>query len=443
MIKRKIKLGLVAVSAVSVAMPLLARPAFADYAPSSTDAVGVGSDTVQYASDFIDDGDYVSDTGYNALGNFNRVINFDATPDANARLAYAANGVGTGQCAPGTGGTAGTGGQTGTHADSPCTLNPTIVLRAGLRPVQRPNGSGAGGKAGAADSAHYLDYVRASSCQGQTTGCGGNLNKAGQPQWDDIEVGQDPLQMLQSTTPTSNAVPLTAAQLNSIYSCTTTTWNQVGGASTDTIIPIIPQVGSGTRSSFLGAIGNPTLGGCVKTAEENDPLAIGAQSNPADAIEPMSGGRLNLFLGRNGSGTSIAANGYFQDPSCPVESSATGCPGPLAPAVGFTPAGTPSGGGTQFGLTRPLFIYFRDADIHQTAADQNFGQNVPFQPGGKRDLVRELFYNPCSSGETGCVTIGGVSYGPGGKPYYATSFGQTLISAAGISPSYVVDIPGL
>src|SRR5215475_5982009 len=130
----KLKAGLAVAGMVVGVVGMAIQPAFADYAPTKGDAVGVGSDTLQYLVDFAADGDPAGDFGYNSAGNKNKLINFDATADANARLAYAANGVGSGQCAPGTGGTAGTGNGSGTHADSPCSLNPTIVLRAGLSP---------------------------------------------------------------------------------------------------------------------------------------------------------------------------------------------------------------------------------------------------------------------------------------------------------------------
>ena len=435
--KRTTRLAVACGAAIATVLPLVAPPAGADYAPSGTDVVGVGSDTVQYAADFAADGDHLADIGYNGGGNLNKLINFDATPDANARLAYGSEGVGGGQCAPGEGGTVGTGNATATHADQPCTLNPTIVLRSGLTPTLRPNGSGAGGKAGRDDAAHHIDYVRASAPQGAT------LSSSG-VQWDSITIGNDPLAML--TASTTNGVPLSANQLNLIYSCSATTWNdaRIGGTSPNTIIPIVPQVGSGTRGSFLGAIGNPTLGACVKTAEENDPLAIRAQSSPADAIEPMSGGRLNLFLGTLGSGQSNGVGGYFQDPSCPPGSTAVPCADgtrTLAPAVTLVTSGTPGGsvGGPLFGISRPLYLYFRHADIADVAP---FGTDKPLQPGGIRNLVRELFYNPCSPGQTGCVTIGTTQYGPGGKPFFATPAGQALVSAAGITPTYTYTANG-
>ncbi len=49
-----------------------------------------------------------------------------------------------------------------------------------------------------------------------------------------------------------------------------------------------------------------------------------------------------------------------------------------------------------------------------------------------------MFYNPCSGTghTTGCVTIGGTHYGPGGQPYFATVGAKSAISASGIVPAY-------
>src|SRR5262249_11746840 len=158
-------------------------------------------------------------------------------------------------------------------------------------------------------------------------------------------------------------VALSADQLNAIYSCSATKWTDVGGASSATIKPLIPQVGSGTRSSFLGAIGNPTLGGCVTAVEENDPEAIDASSSPDNAIEPMSGGRLTLFLGKLSNGTSNGVGGYFQDPSCPfppaLSTTPAGCTGSastLTPNVKFWTTGSPSDSHTLFNVSRPLYL---------------------------------------------------------------------------------------
>jgi ABC-type phosphate transport system substrate-binding protein len=424
----KLKAGLAIAGTLVGVAGMATQPAFADYAPTSKDVVGVGSDTLQYLVDFAADGDQLGDSGYNSAGNKFKLVNFDATADANARLAYGPQGVGPGTCAPGNGPAAGTGNTSGQHNDSPCTLNPTIVIRAGVSPVQRPNGSGAGAKALAADTSHFITFARASACEGPTCTPAGPLSSA----FDSVQVGTDPLAMLAAST--TNAVPLSVSQLNQIYACTITNWQTVGGPNAP-IIPIIPQVGSGTRTTFLTDINNPTLGSCVVTGEENDPTAIAAQSTPADAIEPMSGGRLNLFLGLLSNGTANGVGGYFRDPTCSLNAINTSTPAACAaannkinPPVKLITTGSPSDGNALFDSPRPLYIYFRDSDVTSTA---------PWQPGSTLNAVRTLFYNPCLSGQTGCVTIGGVTYGPGGQPYFATAAAQQDISAAGITPAYI------
>lgn len=431
MIGRKIRIGTGMVAALTASMLVFPTSALADYGPTTGDVVGVGSDTVQQLGDFVADGDFTGNPGYNSTGNKNKFISIDATADANTRLAYGPQGLGP-NCAPGTGGTAGTGNQNAQHADAPCTLNPAVVLRAGTSPVQRPNGSGAGYNllkqdtdAGGAGKG-YIDFSRASSPRGSNV------------LFDSITVGTDPLAMLSSTT--SNAVALSAAQLNSIYACTATTWTAVGGTSSATIHPLIPQVGSGTRSSFLSAISLASPGSCVANVEENDPEAVDSSGFPADAIEPMSGGRLNLFKGLLSTGSANGVGGYFTDPSCPfppVESTTpTACTtgSTLNPNVKFWNTGTPSSG-SLFNITRNLYMYFRDKDIAST---------LPFQPGSTLNWVRTMFYNPCSGAghTTGCVTIGTTTYGPGGPPYFATAAAQSATSASGIAPAYAFTASG-
>jgi hypothetical protein len=152
-----------------------------------------------------------------------------------------------------------------------------------------------------------------------------------------------------------------------------------------------------------------------------------------------------LFQGNLGAGGSNGVGGYFIDPSCPVEATTpAACVAPantLNPPVtlGVNVGHNASDNTAVYSDIRPLFIYFRDADIHTTSP---FGTNIPFEPNTTLDFVRALFYNPCSAGQTGCTTVGTQTFGPGGAPYFDTSAGQALISAAGINPTYVVDAPG-
>lgn len=431
---RKLKLGLASAGAIAMSLGMVTQSAFADYAPVQKDVVGVGSDTVQYASDFIADGDFLADPGYNGAGNKYKIINFDATPDANARLAYGPQGTGS-SCAPGTGSTAGTGTQTTNHADSPCVLNPTIVLRQGTVPVQRPNGSGAGASAILTDTHHYISYTRSSSKQGSTLGAA----------FDSIEIGTDKLAILAGTT--TNAVPLSVADLTAIYSCTDTTWTSVGGSSSATIVPLLPQVGSGTRKTFLADISVTNPGSCVQSVEENDPTAIAASSSPANAIEPMSGGRLNMFQGKLGDGTTNGVGGYFHDPSCSLNAIAASTPASCAasadtlnPAVKYVTGTPPDSSGALYNDDRGLYIYFRASDL---------SSGTKWQPGSTLNFVQTLFYNPCPTTNPAQFTADGCTsdpiageVGPGGAPYYATAAGQSLISAAGIAPAYVPTVGG-
>jgi hypothetical protein len=497
---RMLKVSVAGAGALIMALGF-AGPALADWAPQPGDVVGVGSDTLQYAGDFVADGSYNALPGYNSALNKFAVVNFDATPDANARLAYGPNGVGTltgltaGSCSPGDGGTNGTGNQQVAHTDKPCTLNPTIVLQAGTKPIQRPNGSGAGAKAFAGDTADgndFITYARASSCQDTSCSASNTLAAAS---YDVLKIGTDPLAMLDSTT--TNAPPLSAAELAQIYQCNYHTWGDVPGFTGTTaqkaqfIVPIIPQVGSGTRSSFESAIGiaDSALGSCVEVAEENDPTAIDAATDPTDdtshvdttspntvssnAIEPMSGARLDLFNGLSGAtgqalrfaknplvsqSSGTATGGYFQDPSCPLLAAGTfGSGGDCATAtLGgvaqpnstistsdvqlVTTGTTPDAGGTTngvvFNVSRNLLIYFRS-----NAVDVAGG----WQPGTVPNAIRTLFYNPCDAfaqTQGSCVTVSSVQYGPGGQPYYATTAGQEDIAASGIAPAYEVSTTG-
>src|SRR5450631_2201532 len=147
--RRISKLGIVGSGVCAIALIATSAPAFADYAPNAKDAVGVGSDTVQNITNFVADGDPFGDGGgYNSAGNKYKMISFDATPDANDRAGYL---------------------NLSTNA-SLKPLTPTITLRSGNSPVQRPNGSGDGIAAIIADESlststgvpHQISYVRGS-----------------------------------------------------------------------------------------------------------------------------------------------------------------------------------------------------------------------------------------------------------------------------------------
>ncbi len=119
------KRGVLAVGVLGLAaivVPVVGSgPASADYAPQPADVVGVGGDTPQFAVDNLINGDTVGHLGFDEATGVNRVAYFDASGDANGRQTYT-NNVTTGV--------------------NSTLLDPTVVLRAGDNPVQRPQSSG-------------------------------------------------------------------------------------------------------------------------------------------------------------------------------------------------------------------------------------------------------------------------------------------------------------
>lgn len=162
-----------------------------------------------------------------------------------------------------------------------------IVTKSGCTIVQRPNGSSAGittfiTNAKTKDGKHFcIDFVRSArgrSSSDPNKGPGGILF---------VFLAKDAITV--ATNKTTNApANLTTADLNAIYSCTATTWTQVGGTSTATIQAFLPQTGSGLRTSFLKMIGVATPGSCVNSSvQQNEGTDPQFKNNP-NAIVPYS-----------------------------------------------------------------------------------------------------------------------------------------------------------
>jgi ABC-type phosphate transport system substrate-binding protein len=252
---RKSIAGFVSAAVTGAVLVVSATPAFAadpddpSFTPTAADLIGVGSDTTQHAVHLLAEGGTVNGTavpGWNAAH----------TP---LIASFAATGGGD------------------------------IALPSGSIP--RPNGSGAGKTLlyGASNNTD-IDFARSSS----------SLNTA------EISAGLkqfpfalDTLKMAVSNNVPSNApASLTGAQVLSIYKGDAITWDQVGGASTATIAPKIPQSGSGTRSFFLAQLKalnggvDVTLGQNVAEVQEHDDTLIKGDAN---AIAPFSVGRAALL----------------------------------------------------------------------------------------------------------------------------------------------------
>ena len=390
-------LALSVIGATATLLPLLGvAQAGADYAPQSGDIVGVGGDTPQFAIDFGLNGS-LSAAGFNQTATVNRVVDFDATADGNARQAYTQ----------------------GSSEASPKPLNPTDVLRAGTSPVQRISSSGNAITALLADqgSPETINYIFSGSLPtpAQQTTAGtegfGYLHV--------VEIGTDAIDIAAASggSFTTNApAGLTIAQLLSIYDATgPVTWSGLGlGTSNDTIIPELPPSSSTVYKTLIAdlktANGNvaPSLSNPdIVLVEQNDPTAITGASNPAgvtdavpqdDAIVPFSAARLTLWN-----------SSYFLNPAT-APSYPTGGPAPLTPGISVL-TGSPVGGGATYSSPITDYVIFRQSDA--TSA-------TPLEPGGTKNWVQSLFSN--SSAPT--------------TPFFARSTGEALVAASGVIPAY-------
>jgi ABC-type phosphate transport system substrate-binding protein len=378
-VKRAAKLGVAGFGAVvlSAAVLVPSVSAYADYAPGPNDVVGVGGDTPMFDLAFGADGDTSGDPGYNSAGNVYKLVTFGATPDGNARAAYA----------------------NGSTESSPIPLNATDVLRAGTSPVQRVQSSGAAITALLADtgSPEVINFVFSASeptaaqqAQASTNGWG-FLHV--------VELGSDAVKIVADTT-TNAPAGLSIAELLSIYKGTVTKWNQLpgnSGGSGDTIIPLLPPSSSSITKTFLADLKSanggtaPTLANPnIATVEQNDPTAITGIGASADAIVPFSSARLALYQ-----------SGYFHNP-------ATTFPGGAAinPGVSALTATAPD---SSAAYTSPVnhYVIFRQSDA---------GSATAWQPGGTKNWVQTLF--------------------SGTRPFFDTGAGLADIAAGGTTPAY-------
>ncbi|HTW18939.1 MAG TPA: substrate-binding domain-containing protein [Mycobacteriales bacterium] len=412
-----------AIGAVGSTAALLVamQPAFGDPQARPGDAVGVGSDTVQNAADFLFSGDTSGDTAYNNAKT-NEVYNYFATGDANGRALYDS----TGTLLYGNGTTA-------------------AVLRAGTKPVERPDGSGAGIAALTADSlggAGYdglpngsITFARASrlpkgaeqSACAAITDCGG-LHV--------FQFATDNLEIAKSSV-SFNGFPLSGAMLLYIYShCDGNQgveWSEVpgapAGASNNHIIPVIPQSGSGTRNFFESDIGlsdtTVTNSTCIRVSEEHDPTGITLATQPgsttndaADAIEPFSVGKIKLIQ-----------SGYYANSQEPASNFnialISGCTsGDQTPNCPSADQNKANDGNPVYDSTRGLYFIARDFDLNLTpgsgaclsAPDSTYGECQPSQPGGTKNWVNDLF--------------------KGSGSWIARSIQAPDIEAAGLTPNY-------
>lgn len=92
-----------------------------------------------------------------------------------------------------------------------------------------------------------------------------------------------------STTPSPVPTTLTVVQMANIYNCTSgfTNWSSVGGSNAP-IVPVLPQSGSGTRSTFLLAMG-AALGLGTGVPLTPGPCVVNGTDAAGDPIEENTG----------------------------------------------------------------------------------------------------------------------------------------------------------
>jgi ABC-type phosphate transport system substrate-binding protein len=170
-------------------------------------------------------------------------------------------------------------------------LTDNIATKAGCSKIPRPDGGSAGLLAFYANTVvpghtkdFCIDYVRSTrgrSSKDPAKAKGGVVF---------VVLAKDAITYATNGGKAGTNAPrnLTTAQLAAIYTCTDTTWNQVGGTSSKTIQPFLPQTGSGLRSSFLKIIGVLTPGTCVNsTVQQNEGTDKQLLNNP-NALVPYS-----------------------------------------------------------------------------------------------------------------------------------------------------------
>ncbi|PPK64861.1 substrate-binding domain-containing protein [Actinokineospora auranticolor] len=252
--------GVAAVIGAAALSVILSSTAVADSGvlADANDAVGVGSDTTEYA--------------LNALA-----AAYNPTVPAGGVLVHSFNAT-----VPAAG-----------QPVLPTDTGATIVPRSGATAITRPNGSSAGitelKRAGTATT-----FARSSRARQASDNTGTAVLF--------LPYATDGLRYARSTSPASNApVDLTNAELKKIYECnadgnpaTPDLWSNVrAGLPAVTILPVLPQSGSGTRSFFLTEIGVTSVGSCVnQTAQEHDPAAVAGNANK---IAPFSTGRYSIL----------------------------------------------------------------------------------------------------------------------------------------------------
>jgi ABC-type phosphate transport system substrate-binding protein len=371
------KIAVVA-AAAATALGVGLGPALADppagTVPSLTSIVGVGSNTTTYVMDAMS-------TAYDKTSPANKLYSWDATNPTTGAV----------------GDTIETKGKNST--DTTCD-------------IARPDGSGAGITAlstTATDGGQpCINYARSSSGISSTTPPGLAF----------VAMGKDAVTWVTTSKATGTPASLTAAQLKLIYECKDITWKSVGGTSTSKIVPALPQSSSGTRSFFLGAIGNPVLGSCVV----NGAFTVNGTSLPLEENTGISTGGT--------SSTTTGNSAFFAD--------TTNALYPYSAADWIAQAAAPAGGGhtnSHFGhgvVTEPKEI----SGISPITAGSPDTISTAFTSNGQSKLFVRVVYNVVDNTGTAAAPAIAAEYATifGSKGYVCSAAGSKLLKSYGFLP---------
>lgn len=267
-------------AAIGLAATLLVTVPAANAEPVSSSLAVVGSDTLQDVLNALANGTGISGSTVRSFGGDSAIGSFDAT--GSQIIQTKPNGVRFG----------------------------------------RPNGSSDGVKAlsRSIDGLPYTSTTPGAPANVTITGqvdiarssSGGTVNAAGQLLY--IPFGRDALSYAHSGGANAAFDNIDQATLKGIFECTVTT---VGGV---TVVPVIPQAGSGTRKDFIAKIGateasvlEVSEGGCVVVGQEHDTNSIASGAAfPANAVTPMSAAQwvaqnTGAGIDRRGAGVKIGS----------------------------------------------------------------------------------------------------------------------------------------
>ncbi len=407
------------------------------FTPQPGDVVGVGSDTTQFALDYLADGATVNGVpvaGYNVGKATGRIATFDAIGDG---------------------------------------LSANITPKQGAAEIVRPNGSGAGkgllygGVGNTGNTA--IDFARSSSAL-NTTEVSNNL-------WA-VPFAVDGLKLAVKATGSNAPAFVTPAQLVSIYKGETTNWNQVGGGN-GTIVPLIPQSGSGTRSFFTAQLQAANGGvavvlgpNVVETQEHDDSLI----KNDANAVAPFSTGRAKplttiTLLGGSSVGGFEAKRALYDvvrqaDLTASWFAPIFGSAGflcspagrPLIEKAGFDQLATPANGGVCGSATQAATT---DFDVNTSVVDQPTSTTLQVTtasakvtlratvaaPTGTPEGTVEFFDGATSVGTTnlaggvGLVSVSGVAAGAHSYSAVYTSTNAAFADSTSAASNVTVVVP--